>query len=227
MAKLSGTRILQHSNYCGVITGLTLLSILLLPARDSRGSGRSAALAEGIHGYVKEEDGSPVIDAGVSIFDGFTLKSVKTDSKGRYQIDEVPVSADRYAILFFTKEGYIPQAANLKISEKTDMEYSSILKRGDMGHNGFVIGTIYKPIRGGKIQFQSGIYSFGKGIPVTLERDHEVIKDETDQEGHFLFEAPAGRYTLSGKGLRERTEIEVFTGQTVIRNLRSGVVLVD
>ena len=224
---MSGTGILQHSNYRGVITGMVLLSILLLPAKDSMGSGRSAALAEGIYGFIKEGDGSPVVNAGVGIFDGFTLKSVKTDSDGRYKIAELPVSADRYAILFFTKEGYIPQAANLKIREKTDMEYSTILKRGDMGHNGFVIGTIYKPIRGGKIQFQSGIYSFGKGIPVTLERDHEVIKDETDQEGHFLFEAPAGRYTLSGEGLREKAEIEVFTGQTVIRNLRSGGVLVD
>ena len=206
---------------------MVLLSILLLPAKDSMGSGRSAALAEGIYGYVKEGDSSPVVNAGVGIFDGFTLKSVKTDSDGRYKIAELPVSADRYAVLFFTKEGYIPQAANLKIREKTDMEYSAILERGEMGHNGFVIGTIYKPIRGGKIQFQSGIYSFGKRIPVTLKRDHEVIKDETDQEGHFLFEAPAGRYTLSGEGLRERAEIEVFIGQTVIRNLRSGVVLVD
>jgi len=224
---LSGTWILQRSNYRGVITGIALLSILLLPAKDSVGSGRSAAIAEGVHGYVKEGDGSPVINAGVSIFDGFTLKSVKTDSQGQYKIDKVPVSADRYAVLFFTKEGYIPQAANLKIREKTDMEYSTVLKRGGMGHNGFVIGTIYRPIRGGKIQFQSGIYSFGKGRLISLERDHEVIKNETDQEGHFLFEAPAGRYTLSGEGLRERAEIEVFTGQTVIRNLRSGVVLVD
>ena len=184
-------------------------------------------MKKGVHGYAKEEDGSPVVNAGVGIFDGFTLQSVKTDSDGRYKIAELPVSADRYAILFFTKEGYIPQAVNLKIGEKTDREYSAILKRGEMGHNGFVIGSIYKPIRGGKIQFQNGIYSFGKGIPVTLERDHEVIKDETDQEGHFLFEAPAGRYTLSGEGLREKAEIEVFTGQTVIRNLRSGVVLVD
>ncbi|MBI5406780.1 MAG: carboxypeptidase regulatory-like domain-containing protein [Nitrospirae bacterium] len=224
---MSGTGRVRGFSYCAGITGIVLVSILLLPAKDSRGSGRSAAIAEGIRGYVKEGDGSPVVNAGVGIFDGFTLKSVKTDSDGRYKIAELPVSANHYAILFFTKEGYIPQAANLKIREKTDMEYSTILKRGDMGHNGFVIGSIYKPIRGGKIQFQSGIYSFGKGIPVTLERDHKVIKDETDQDGHFLFEAPAGRYTLSGEGLRERAEIEVFTGQTVIRNLRSGVVLVD
>lgn len=191
------------------------------------GGGRVEEISEGVYGHIKDEDGSPLINTEVGIFDGFTLKSVKTDSDGRYKIGELTVSADRYAVLFFTKEGYIPEAVNLKILEKTDMEHSMILKRGETSNNGFVIGTIYRPIRGGKIQFQSGIYSFGKGIPVTLERDREVIKNETDHEGHFLFEVPAGMYTLSGEGLRERAEIEVFTGQTVIRNLRSGVVLVD
>ena len=224
---MSGTGKLRDFKYCGVITGILLLSLILFPAKDSMGSGRSAAITEWVHGDVKEGDGSPIVNAGVSLFDGFTLQSVKTDSQGRYQIDEVPVSADRYAVLFFTKEGYIPAAVNLKIVKKTDMEHSMILKRGETGNNGFVIGSIYKPIRGGKIQFQSGIYSFVKGRQVTLEKGHEVVRKETDHEGHFLFEVPAGRYILSGEGLRERAEIEVFTDQTVIRNLRSGVVLVD
>lgn len=224
---MSGTGRVRRFGYCTGITGILLLSILLPSAKESIGSERSTSLTKKVHGDVKEGDGPPVVNAGVNIFDGFTHQSAKTDSQGRYQIYEVPVSAGRYIVLFFTKEGYIPQAENLKAGEKRDMEYSAVLKRGETGHNGFLIGSIYKPIRGGKLQFQSGIYSFRKRRRVTLERDHTVIKSETDQEGHFLFEVPAGRYTLSGEGLRERAEIEVVPGQTVIQNLRSGVVLVD
>lgn len=211
---------------CRKMIGMALLS-LIFSSGYCFGGGHAEEISEGVYGHIKDENGSPLINTEVSIFDGFTLKSVKTDSKGRYQIDEVPVSAGRYAVIFFTREGYLPEAANLKIGEKTAMEYSAVLKKGEMGQNGFVIGSIYRPIRGGKIQFQSGIYSFGKGRRVTLKRDHEVIKNETDDEGHFLFEVPAGIYTLSGEGLREKAEIEVVTGQTVVRNLRSGVVLVD
>lgn len=211
---------------CYKIVGTVFLSLTFSLA-ECMGTGRSSDAAEGAYGYVRDEDGSPIGEVDVSIFDGFTIHKVKTGDSGLYKIPEVPVSIDRYAVVFFTKDGYSPKAVNIRVSERKAIEYSAVMERTDVSDTGFIIGTVYQPVRGGKIQFQSGIYGFGKNRRVWLERDGESIENTTDMDGHFLFKVHAGGYKLSGEGSREKAEVKVSVGQTVIRNLRSGIVLID
>ena len=207
---------------------LIVLFFLLLSSEKCTAAGNTIGSGEGVYGYVKDENGSPIVNAGVSLFDGSTLSNnIKTDSNGRYKIFSLSVSMNRYAVIFFTKEGYIPQAANIKMYDRMGTEYSAVMKMAETGNTGFVIGTIYQPIRGGKLKFQSGIYSFGKKSGVLLEQDGKIIKKETDKEGHFLFVVPSGRYKLSRENDRKSIEVDVSAGQTVIKNLRSGIILVD
>lgn len=208
------------------IFGITIM-LLIISSANSLSAASSPNVTEWVYGYVRDENGSPLGDVDVSIFDGFAIKVVKTETNGFYRIYETPVSIDRYAVLFFTKPGYVPKAVNIKVGEDGGTEYSTVLNRAATPNIGFVTGVIYQPIRGGKIEFQSGIHSFGKKKQVRLGSDGKGMIRVTDREGHFLFEAPPGRYTLSGEGVREKGEVVVSEGQTVIRNLRSGLILVD
>ncbi len=201
--------------------------LLIFLSGECFATGKTFDAQEGVYGSVKGEDGSPVVNAEVNLFDGFTLHAVKTDSEGGYKISKLPVSINSYAVIFFAKMGYIPQAANLRVQEEKDITYSTVMKKAGTRDAGFIIGTIYRPVRGGKLQFHSGIYSFGAKRQVRLERDNKIIKKDTDLKGHFLFEIPPGRYQLSGEGSREGVKIEVSEGQTMIQNLRSGIVLID
>ncbi len=180
-----------------------------------------------IHGVVKDEDNIPIGDAEISIFDGFSIRNIKSDVNGMYIISEPPVSPDLYAVLFFTKDGYIPGIINVKRSEQVKTDYSIVMKRGQKRNTGFVAGVIYQPIRGGKIKFQSGIYNLGKGRRVWLEKDGGVIEAQSNIEGHFVFEVPVGRYVLHAEGSREKPAVEITEGKTTIRNMRAGIILVD
>ncbi|OGW58331.1 MAG: hypothetical protein A3D21_08465 [Nitrospirae bacterium RIFCSPHIGHO2_02_FULL_42_12] len=182
---------------------------------------------EGMHGYIKDENGSPLQDVDVSLFDGFSLHNVKTDNNGEYKISKLPVSINYYLILFITKNDYIPRAVNLKNEEKGIIEYSASLIRSEKENTGYIIGAMFQPARGGKIKFQNGIKGFSKKKAVWLEKDHEVINSETDMDGHFLFGIEPGRYKLHSERGKDISEIDVLSGQTIIRNIRTGIVLID
>jgi len=209
-----------------IIVGTTIALFIISPA-ESSSSGGTAGVEEWAYGYVRDENGSPIGDAEVSIFDGLSIRTIQTGRDGLYKILEPPASIDRYAVLFFTRTGYIPEALNIKVGEARGTEYSIVLKRGGGSNKGFVIGVIYRPIRGGKIEFENGIHSFGKNKEVRLERNGKEITGVTNADGHFLFEVSPGRYLLYGEGVRRKEEVMVSKGQTVIRNLRSGMILVD
>ncbi|MBI5756006.1 MAG: carboxypeptidase regulatory-like domain-containing protein [Nitrospirae bacterium] len=200
------------------------------------------SLGEGIHGYITNEDNTPVDNADVSIFDGLAIRNVKTDDQGIYKIPEISVTPGNYAVLFFTKKDYIPKAVNIRVNRENDFEYSAVIKKTDAGsadlygrhivgdkppRYGFVIGTIYQPIRGGKIKFQSGIYGFGRERRVWLEGETGIVEKRSDMDGHFFFEVPPGKYRLGGEVTKEKAEVDVREGETVIRSLRSGLILID
>lgn len=212
--------------YTGVWSSLLFLSLIIyLP--ESPVAGGSTKSAEGVYGHVMDDDGYPIGDVGVTIFDGFTLYTEKTDINGEYKFSKLPVSQGLYGVVFLTKEGFLPKAENIKVGETRSIEYSTVMKSVETANMGFIIGTVYQPVRGGKIQFQSGIYGFGENKKVWLEGNGEIIKKETDEEGHFLFEVPPGKYKLLGEGVREKIEVNVVAGKSIIGNLRSGFVLID
>ncbi|MDD5434015.1 MAG: carboxypeptidase regulatory-like domain-containing protein [Nitrospira sp.] len=208
------------------IIPVLLLSAVFFPT-DCIAIRKPADTIERLNGHVSDESSSPVSNVNVTIFDGFTLKEVKTDSNGEYSISALPVSKNNYMVVFFTKKGFIPVVYNIMSEKAKTIEYSPVMKRMSAQDKGFIIGSVYHPVRGGKLQFNNGIKGFGKNTNIVLEGNGKTITKETDSNGHFLFEISPGRYALSKGGVRERPEIDLSAGETVIKNIRSGFTLID
>ena len=200
-----------------------------LPGMNALPIGDSALpiYADAISGVIKGSDDTPVVGADISIFDGFSLRNTTSDSKGVYNILQLPVSADLYAVLFITKDGYVPTIINFKRMEEVKTDYPVTMKISPSKENGYIAGVIYQPIRGGKISFQSGINSFGREKRVWLEKDGVITETRSNKDGHFIFEVPGGQYVLHAEGSREKPVVEITGGKTVILNMRTGMVLVD
>mgnify|MGYP000249883677 CR=1 FL=1 len=228
--------------FWGLVTLLILLiytGYLVIPANaggrseipvmsaDAVGDNALPKYADAISGVIRGSDDTPIDSADISIFDGFSLQNIKSDSKGVYNILQLPVSAGLSAVLFITKDGYVPSIINFKRREEVRTDYPVIMQRMVSKKAGYIGGVIYQPIRGGKIQFQSGINSFGRGKRVWLEKEGTITETKSNQDGHFIFEVPGGQYVLHAEGSRERPVVEITEGKTVIRNMRSGIVLVD
>lgn len=207
-----------------------LLIILLYPACfvTANAAGRSDLRGtDTISGIIKAEDNTPIGNAEISIFDGFTIRNIKSDSNGLYNILQLSVSADLHAVLFITKDGYVPSFINVKRREDVKADYPVIMKRAESEKNGYIAGVVYQPIKGGKIKYQSGINSFGREKRVWLENEGITTETKSNQDGQFILEIPAGRYVLHAEGSRERPVVEITAGKTTIRNMRAGIVLVD
>ncbi len=210
---------------------LTVLLIILLFAAyfvTANAAGRSDIRdTDTISGVIKDEDNTPIGNAEISIFDGFTIRSIKSDSNGAYNILQLPVSADLHAVLFITKDGYVPSIINVKRREEVKADYPVTMKRAESEKNGYIAGVVYQPIKGGKIKYQSGINSFGREKRVWLENEGIITETKSNQDGQFILEIPAGRYVLHAEGSRERPVVEITEGKTTIRNMRAGIILVD
>ena len=211
---------------------LTVLLIIVLYAAyfviTASAAGRTDIRdTDTISGVIKGEDNTPIGNAEISIFDGFTIRSIKSDRNGVYNILQLPVSADLHAVLFITKDGYIPSIINVKRREKVKADYPVTMKRAESEKNGYIAGVVYQPIKGGKIKYQSGINSFGRGKRVWLENEGITTETKSNQDGQFILEVPAGRYVLHAEGSREKPVVEITEGKTTIRNMRAGIILVD
>ena len=211
---------------------LTVLLIILLYAADfvitASAAGRNDIRdTDTISGVIKGEDNTPIGNAEISIFDGFSIRSIKSDSNGLYNILQLPVSADLHAVLFITKDGYVPSIINVKRREEVKADYPVTMRRAGPGENGYIAGVVYQPIKGGKIKYQSGINSFGRGKRVWLENEGIITETKSNQDGQFILEVPAGRYVLHAEGSREKPVVEITEGKTTIRNMRAGIILVD
>ena len=228
--------------FWGLITLLILLiytGYLVIPANaggrsdlpvmsaDAVGDNTLPKYADAISGVIKGSDDIPIVSAEISIFDGFSLRDIKSDSKGVYNILQLPVSAGLSAVLFITKDGYVPSIINVKRREEVKADYPVTMKRAESEKNGYIAGVVYQPIKGGKIKYQSGINSFGREKRVWLEKDGIITETKSNQDGQFILEVPAGRYVLHAEGSRERPVVEITEGKTTIRNMRAGIILVD
>lgn len=215
----------MRSNLQFIIT-IMLLSLAFF-STACLAAGKPPDMEQGVYGHIMDENGSLISRAEVSMFDGFTIRNTRSDSNGKYIITDLPVSKNNYLVIFVTKEGLIPRADNILVDDMKIIEHSPVMKRVTKQDIGFIIGTVYKPIRGGKFRFNNGINSFVKKMEVLLKGNSKVITKETGPDGQFIFEVPAGKYTLGIGGSREKVEIDLSAGETVIKNLRSGFILVD
>ncbi|MBI5192643.1 MAG: carboxypeptidase regulatory-like domain-containing protein [Nitrospirae bacterium] len=222
---------MSHGDFLVKLICLHLITIMLLStaffSMNCHASQRTTDTRKGIYGHVQDKNGSPVDNADVTVFDGFTLNNFKTDIKGEFNISDIPVSKNNYLVIFFTKEGFIPRAENIKAGEENTINLDVVIDKIRTDDSGFIIGVVYQPIRGGKLQYNNGIKGFSKNSAILLEANEKVMNKKTDLNGHYTFEVPAGRYYLSKEGGREKLEIEVTQGKTLIKNLRSGFVLID
>ncbi len=202
-------------------TGLTAFLILLFY------SGYSLPKSPEISGVIRNSENIPVGDAEIGIFDGFTVRSMTSDKNGAFSVLTLPVSFDLYAVLFFTKDGYIPSIRSVRRSKSDTADYSVVMNRMNSMEHGYLAGVVYQPVKGGKVRYQSGINRLGSGRKVWLEKDGSIAETKTSPQGHYILEVPPGQYVLRSEGSREKPVVEISGGKTVIRNMRSGIILVD
>src|SRR4030067_1716918 len=214
--------------FWGLITLLILLiyaGYLAIPAKAggrsdlpgvhalSIGNSALPRYADAISGVIKGSDDTPIVSAEIRMFGGLCLRNIKIDNNGVYNILQLPVSADLHAVLFITKDGYVPTIVNFKKRGEVKADYPVTMKISPSKEDGYIAGVIYQPIRGGKISFQSGINSFGREKRVWLEKDGVITETKSNQDGHFIFEVPAGLYVLQAEGSREKPVVQIIDGK--------------
>ncbi len=157
-------------------------------------------------------------------FDGISLKRT-SPVQGRISVAE-GVTAGNYGVLFFTREGFYPEAEVFKATEHPYETEVKALKRLADPRKGVLIGVVYKPVSGGKIRPRRGIVTLHKSEVVQIAGGNRTYAVMTDERGVYRIQLPAGEYAVSA-GLGEPSEVVVERSKTVIHTIQKGIMLVD
>lgn len=179
-----------------------------------------------IHGRVAlEGDGSPGGTA-VRIFDGFEWFSLETDKEGTFHLKTNRVTPGESMILYVTRPEYRPEAVRFHGGD-IDSNFSVGLKRMADPEEGFVFGSLFVPVSGGKRKFIFGIHHLVPDRGVLVKNGEKRWEVRSDTEGRFLFSVPPGRYHLSVEGDPREYPVEVMSGETSLQNIAVGRMMAD
>jgi len=159
-------------------------------------------------------------------FDGFRLNLI--DRTSDLIKEKIPVSEGNYFALFFVKDGYVPEVKVLQ-ADKKDIEVGKIrLKESMESDKGFLVGVVYKPVRGGKVSYRKGISVLLGGVNIMINNDKgQTYSFRTRGNGAFIIPLVEGRYWIALEGSRQRFDVLITNGKTTIQNLQRGLKLID
>ena len=179
-----------------------------------------------IHGRVTlEGDGGPG-GTVVRIFDGFEWFALDTDKEGTFHLKTNRVTPGESMVLYVTRSGYRPEAVRFHGGD-IDSNFSVGLIRMADPKEGFVFGSLFVPVSGGKRKFIFGIHHLVPDRGVLLENGEKRWKIRSDPDGRFLFSVPPGRYHLGVEGDPREYPVEVMGGETSLRNIAVGRMMAD
>jgi len=188
----------------------------------------SCASAQSMHLETKENYFGGEVESTVEmfIFDGFKLSPIDRDSK--FFKKKIPVTEGNYFVIFFIKEGFIPEVKVLQAGKK-DIKIGKIeLEKMMEEKKRFLVGVVYKPIHGGKILFRKGILKLiGRvDIKVVSDKGGPHITRARD-DGVYIMQLAAGKYKLFIGDSKDGLDVIIKKGTTTIQNLKKGVMLID
>lgn len=162
--------------------------------------------------------------AEVFVFDGFKLSSIDRDAESIK--NKLPVTEGNYFVLFFVKENYIPKVKVLRAGNENiklgRIRFEKLIEKG----KGFLVGVVYKPVRGGKVSYRKGILKLFEGVDIKVVSDtggSYLIR--SGDKGVFTTPLPAGKYKIFIDG--NQFDVYIEEGKTAIQNIQKGVMLID
>lgn len=161
----------------------------------------------------------------VFVFDGFNLTPIERNAN--LIKEKIPVTEGNYFALFFLKDGYIPEVKILQAG-KEDIELGTVkLEKEIDGNNGFLVGVVYKSIRGGKISYKKGILKLLGRVGIKVIRETgETYLTESTEGGVFSIPLSIGKYKIFVNN-KEEIDVIIKKGKTTIQNLQRGIMLID
>jgi hypothetical protein len=161
----------------------------------------------------------------IFVFDGFKLNPIIRDTE--LIREKIPVTEGNYFILYFLKDGYIPEVRVLKAGSE-DIELGEVRLKKKIEHDkGFLIGVVYKPICGGKILYKKGILKLLGGVTIRIVGETgEIYLTKSTEDGVFSIPLPSGKYKVLVNNKKE-IDVIIKKGKTTIQNLQRGVMLIE
>jgi len=162
----------------------------------------------------------------IFVFDGFKLNPIIRDTE--LIREKIPVTEGNYFVLFFLKDGYIPEIKVLKAG-KENINLGKIRPEKKMDKNmGILAGVVYKPIHGGKVSFRKGIFKLIDKIEIKVVSEKvESYLIRSNDKGIFTVSLIPGKYKVSIGDDKEKIDVIITKAKTTIQNLQKGVMLVD
>jgi len=159
-----------------------------------------------VWGYVHNQDGEPINDAGVKFHyeeypDVEITSEGFTDSDGYYELwvlGGFEYMVDSWA------EGYMDYYGSVFVDDVDDFEYNIVLDEG--GDHGWIEGHVWVAGEPNNIS-QAWVQAYN---------DDHWFETWTDDNGWFLFEVPPGQFwvTAGAEGYMEETiEVQVYPGE--------------
>ena len=164
--------------------------------------------------------------AKVFVFDGFKLSLIERDAE--FVKDKIPVTEGNYFVLFFVKEGYVPKVKVLRAGNHNIILGKIRFEKLRGKDKGFLVGVVYKPVRGGKVLYRKGIIKLFEGVEIKLIRDKgksHIIR--SGDNGVFSIPLVAGKYKIFVKDNKKGFDVVIERGKTTIHNVQKGVILID
>lgn len=168
-------------------------------------------------------EGDAVKDIKIEIFDGIELKGVGIDKGFRIEHN---ITSGYYGAIFFVKVGFYPQLITFKASEGHVQGHKISLKKIKEKNKGVLTGIVYTPVTGGKIKEHKGIFRLFKNAAIEIVKGSAVYKTRTNDNGAFVITLTEGEYKIIVNG--KAIEMAVIKkGETTIKNLQKGLVMID
>ncbi len=163
-------------------------------------------------------------DVHVKLFNGFNYSEGFTNGSGEYSLDLFSSTKNTYFILSFTKKNFKPEIIKDKLKNSSNIKIHDILlNKLELNNNGFVTGTLFTSVRGGKRKPHFGISSFKKSDVSFTSINGKIYKAE-NIGGIYEISLPPGNYYINKK---KRRRLIVESGDVKIVNISKGRILID
>lgn len=172
-------------------------------------------------------EGLEIKGVRVNLFDGFSFLTTESREGGKFEISFPLIPPSYPIVVFFSKEGYLPQIKVLGRGDQGQLSPLEMLKPLKDPNQGVLTGVCYQAIRGGKLQEKYGISKLLKGVKIKIKGEEKEEEQLSGAEGSYLFLLKEGSYKLSWEGSKEAFSIKVIQNKTTIHNLLLRMTLID
>jgi len=191
-----------------------------------------------VSGTILNMNKKGLADTLIQAFNGFEMSESVSNENGIFQIPIYGSTTDTNLVLYVTRHGYEPAILIIRFNGAQKSEVEPVfMEKADDDEKGFLIGTIFMPVTGGKISKRHGIGKLIKdrilvkkigdedSIGKKTTWNSDVIEIWSDKQGIFKKKLSPGVYQVKYKKKSNTIYLEKEGFSFV--NLSRGKILVD